>query len=119
MTQELRCIRVRIGPDAVNLPLSSVARVGLLDRVSWSGSDATGAPLMLAQTDLGPVVVLSAQVFLDQVGSSPNPAWAIVLAAPEQPVLAFGVCAVDGFVVSDAYAAISPPAISAEYTLPS
>ena len=119
MTHEVRCIRVRIGADVVNLPLSSVARVGLLDRVSWSGSDATGAPLMLAQTDLGPVVVLSAQVFLDQVGRSPNPAWAIVLAAPEQPVLAFGVCAVDGLVVSDAYATISPPDISAEHAVPS
>ncbi|WP_439113157.1 hypothetical protein [Hydrogenophaga sp.] len=103
----------------MNLPLSSVARVGLLDRVSWSGSDATGSPLMLAQTDLGPVVVLSAQAFLDKVDTSPHPAWAIVLSAPAQPVLAFGVCAVDGFVVSDAYATVSTPATSAEHAIPS
>ena len=118
MTPQVRCLRVRIGTEVLDLPLSSVARVAVLDRVSWSGWDATGAPLMLAQTDREPVVVVSAQVFFNHLAMSPNPAWAIVLAEPQPPVLALGVCAVEGFVVSDAYAEVALPATSSEHFLP-
>ena len=63
MSQLTRSLRVRIGADLLDLPLAAVARVGLLVRVSWSGSDAQGGPLLLAQTDHGPVAVLSAAAF--------------------------------------------------------
>lgn len=107
MSQVTRSLRVRIGADFLDLPLAAVARVGLLDRVSWSGFDALGGPLLLAQTDHGPVAVLSAAAFLHGASPSPEPAWAVVPDGHEQPVLAFAVCEVLGFVQSQSPAVLS------------
>lgn len=107
MSQVTRSLRVRIGADFLDLPLAAVARVGLLDRVSWSGFDALGGPLLLAQTDHGPVTVLSAAAFFQGALPSPEPAWAVVPGGHEQPVLAFAVCEVLGFVQSQSPAVLS------------
>lgn len=100
MTQAFPCLRVRIADHWFDIPLASVTRVGRLDKPSWSGSDAGGGPLSLAQTDAGPVVVLSASHFLRTAVTSPEPAWAIVVAGHRQPVLSFAVCQMAGLVQS-------------------
>jgi hypothetical protein len=117
MTQEVRCLQVRIADDLFDVPLACVARVGLLDKVSWSGSDADGGPLVLAQTDHGPMVVLSASAFLKSAVASPEPAWAIVAAGHQQPVLAYAVCQVLGFVRSQTPAEMIIPSATASHPI--
>ncbi len=95
MSQQ-RVLRVRIDRTVLALPAASVLRIGRLDRPDWSGLDARGGPLLLASTDHGPVVALSAPTLLATQAVSPRPAWAVVLAGSGTALLAVAVCEVLG-----------------------
>jgi|GEM_PF-1882210 len=93
-----RLLRVRIDRTLLDLPVASVARIGRLDGSGWSGSDAEGGPLLLSGSDHGPLVAVAANLLLKTAAVSPQPAWGVVLAGEDEPLLAAAVCDVIGLV---------------------
>ena len=87
-------LRVRVSDELLDLPLSQLSRVALLDRIDWRGYDDLGRPLCLARSDDGPLVVLSAPELLDAAQASPLPRWAVVPRAAQAPDAALRAAAV-------------------------
>ena len=91
-----RVLRVRIDNTVVALPAALVRRIGRLDRPSWAGLDAHGAPLFLSATEQGPLLAVAASSAWAVADVSRQPAWAVVIAGPGEPLLAVAVCDVLG-----------------------
>ena len=89
-------LRVRIGDTVLALPAALVRRVGRLDRPAWAGQDGRGAPLFLASTEQGPLLAVAASSVWALPEASRQPAWAVVVAGPGEPLLAVAVCDVLG-----------------------
>ena len=89
-------LRVRIGDTVLALPAALVRRVGRLDHPSWVGQDGRGAPLFLASTEHGPLLAVAAPSAWAVPEASRQPAWAVVVASPGEPLLAVAVCDVLG-----------------------
>ena len=91
-----RVLRVRIDSTVVALPAALVRRVGRLDRPTWAGLDGHGAPLFLTATEHGPLLAVAASSAWAVADVSRQPAWAVVIAGPGEPLLAVAVCDVLG-----------------------
>lgn len=102
MSRTPRLLRVRIDRTLLDLPVAAVARIGRLDAGGWAGSDADGGPLVLSTSDHGPLVAVAARLLLDTEAVSPRPAWGVVLAGEDEPLLAAAVCDVIGLVAPSA-----------------